>query len=225
MSQQSAPTTVSPQHTSGHSPHDETTMKLYYTPGTCSLAAHILLRELGIRFELDRVDHSTKRTEQGEDFLQINPKGYVAALRLDNGEVLTEGAAILLYLADVAGVEFSVPTSAIGAARLHEWLIYIAAELHPTFGPLFHPDSPEAREKAQDRLHTKLDYVEAMLSDNRRYLLGGSISIADLYLFVVVGWTAHLGIDTTPWPHLQALLLRISERPAAKEAMAFEGLI
>lgn len=175
-------------------------MKLYYTPGTCSLAAHILLRELGIEFDMDRVDHTTKRTESGEDFLNINAKGYVAALRLDNGEVLTEGAAILLYLADVAGVEFSVPVSAIGAARLHEWLVYIAAELHPTFGPLFHPESDTVLERSRERLYRKLDIVESALSDGRRYLLGSSISIADIYLFVVVNWTGHLGIDLTPGP-------------------------
>ncbi|WP_401742005.1 glutathione transferase GstA [Stenotrophomonas geniculata] len=200
-------------------------MKLYYTPGTCSLAAHILLRELGIEFDMDRVDHATKRTESGEDFLKINAKGYVAALRLDNGEVLTEGAAILLYLADVAGVEFSVPVSAIGAARLHEWLVYIAAELHPTFGPLFHPESDTVLEQSKQRLYRKLDIVESGLSDGRRYLLGSSISIADIYLFVVVNWTGHLGIDLTPWPFTQALLQRVSERPAVKEAMTFEGLL
>ncbi|MDH0186930.1 glutathione transferase GstA [Stenotrophomonas sp. GD03993] len=200
-------------------------MKLYYTPGTCSLAAHILLRELGIEFDMDRVDHATKRTESGEDFLKINAKGYVAALRLDNGEVLTEGAAILLYLADVAGVEFSVPVSAIGAARLHEWLVYIAAELHPTFGPLFHSESDTVLERSKQRLYRKLDIVESGLSDGRRYLLGSSISIADIYLFVVVNWTGHLGIDLTPWPFTQALLQRVSERPAVKEAMTFEGLL
>lgn len=200
-------------------------MKLYYTPGTCSLSPHILLRELGIPFELDRVDHATKRTESGEDFLLINPKGYVAALRLDNGEILTEGAAILLYLADIAGVEFSLPVSAVGSARLHEWLIYIAAELHQAFGPLFHPESPEALEKARARLYSKLDLVEAALSDQRDYLLGKQISIADIYLFVVVNWTGHLGIDITAWPNLQALMARVAARPAVQEAMAFEGLL
>ncbi|MEI5998966.1 glutathione transferase GstA [Paraburkholderia bengalensis] len=195
-------------------------MKLYYTPGTCSLSPHIVMRELGMQFELERVDLTTQQTQSGEDFLAINPKGYVAALRLDNGEVLTEGAAIVMHLGE--GSHLVPPPGTIERARLNEMLVYIAAELHQAFGPLFHVETPEEAAKARAKVFDRLTFVESLFADGRPFLLGSRVSVADFYLFVVARWSAHLELDLHRWPKLAAFIERMEARPAAQAALIAE---
>ena len=172
-------------------------MKLFYAPGACSLSPHIVLRELGLPFALEAVDLKTKTTEAGADFAAINPKGYVPALQLDDGEVLTEGAAIVQYLADRHAPGTLAPVAGtVERARLNGHLNFISAELHKGFGPLFNPGlAPEARAAALANLARKLDVAEAALADGRAHLTGPDFTIADAYLFVVLSWAPHLGVD------------------------------
>ena len=202
-------------------------MKLYYSPGACSLSPHIILREIGSTFELERVDGATKTTEGGEDFRLVNPKGYVPALRLDDGEVLTEGAAIVQYIADTNGTsELAPPVGTIGRARLQEHLNFVASELHKAFSPLFHADaSEEAKAAAPANVARRFDHIEHILSDGRPYLLGETFTVADAYLFVVSSWAGPTGIGLDRWPSLTAFVERVRGRPAVKAAMAAEGLI
>lgn len=200
-------------------------MKLYYSPGACSLSPHIVLRELDLPFTLERVDMATKRTATGADYLAVNAKGYVPALALDDGEILTEGAAIIQYLADQkpqAGL--APPGGTLPRARLQEHLNFLAAELHKAFGPLFTASAPEdARRTASARVGRLLDHFEAILSDGRRYLLGETYTIADPYLFVIAGWARPTGIGFARWPHLAAFIDRIGKREAVRSALAAEG--
>jgi glutathione S-transferase len=201
-------------------------MKLYYSPGACSLSPHIVLREVGNRFELERVDAVTKTTEHGEDFWKVNPKGYVPALRLHGGDVLTEGAAIVQYIADTNGAnDLAPPAGTLGRARLQEHLNFVASELHKAFGPLFDPDAPqEAKTAAPANVGRRFDHVERALSDGRSYLLGDKFSVADAYLFVVSTWAIPTGIGLDRWPSLAGFVERVRSRPAVKAAMAAEGL-
>ena len=201
-------------------------MKLFYAPGACSLSPHIVLRELGLPFALEAVDLRTKTTEAGTDFKAVNPKGYVPALQLDDGEVLTEGAAIVQYLADKHAPGTLAPVAGtVERARLNGHLNFISAELHKAFGPLFNPAlTPEAREAAAANLHRKLDVVEGALADGRPYLNGPSFTIADAYLFVVLSWAPKLGVDLARWPHLGAFSQRVAARSAVQAAVAAEGL-
>jgi glutathione S-transferase len=201
-------------------------MKLYYSPGACSLSPHIILRELGISFDLERVDTATKTTESGEDFRTVNPKGYVPALRLDDGEVLTEGAAIVQYIADTNGAsELAPPFGTLGRARLQEHLNFVASELHKAFSPLFRADaSEEAKAAASANIGRRLDHIEHVLSDGRSYLLGDKFTVADAYLFVVSSWAIPAGIGLDRWPNLAAFVERVRSRPAVKAAMKAEGL-
>jgi len=202
-------------------------MKLYYKPGACSLASHIILRELGETFGIDKVDTVNKKTENGEDYLKMNPKGYVPLLQLDSGEMLSEGVAILQYLADQHPEAGLVPQpGTLARAHLHEHLNYIASELHKSFSPFFAPGSTdEARQKVRINVEPKLDYFESIFSDGRKYLLGDRFSVADAYLFVVTRWTKPTGIGLEKWPKLAAFMQRIAEREKVKEAMRVEGLI
>jgi glutathione S-transferase len=202
-------------------------MKLYYSPGACSLSPHIILREIGSAFDLERVEGATKTTESGEDFRQVNPKGYVPALRLDGGEILTEGAAIVQYIADTNGANELAPSAGtVGRARLQEHLNFVASELHKAFSPLFHADaSEEAKSAAPANVGRHFDHVEQVLSDGRSYLLGATFTVADAYLFVVSSWAAPTGIGLDRWPNLAAFVERVRGRPAVKAAMAAEGLI
>jgi glutathione S-transferase len=202
-------------------------MKLYYSPGACSLSPHIILREIGSAFDLERVEGATKTTESGEDFRQVNPKGYVPALRLDGGEILTEGAAIVQYIADTNGANELAPSAGtVGRARLQEHLNFVASELHKAFSPLFHADaSEEAKSAAPANVGRHFDHVEQVLSDGRSYLLGETFTVADAYLFVVSSWAAPTGIGLDRWPNLAAFVERVRGRPAVKAAMAAEGLI
>lgn len=199
-------------------------MKLYYAPGTCSLSPHIVLRELDLPFDLIRVDNRAKRTEDGRDFLAINPKGYVAALEIDGGQVLTEGPAISQYLADLrpeAGL--APPAGSWARSQLHEWLNFISAEIHGGFGPLFNRDLPEAaRAWWQARLEKRLDYVATALRE-RQALVQDRYGLADIYLYAVLLWAPQLGVDLARWPALVAFLRRIESRPAVQAALAAEA--
>jgi glutathione S-transferase len=201
-------------------------MKLYYSPGACSLSPHIVLRETGANFELERVDLGAGKTAGGADFKKINPKGYVPVLQLDSGEVLTEGAAIVQYLADQKPDAGLAPgPGTLERARLQEHLNYIAAEVHKGFSPLFSPSLDDAgRAAAKDKLAIRLDYLEQLFSDGRSFLLGNTFSVADAYLFVVLGWTKPTGIALEKWPHLQSFVARAAGRAAVQAALKAEGL-
>lgn len=199
-------------------------MKLYYAPGTCSLSPHIVLRELDLPFNLIRVDNRAKRTEDGRDFLAINPKGYVAALEIDGGQVLTEGPAISQYLADLRpGAGLAPPAGSWARSQLHEWLNFISAEIHGGFGPLFNRDLPEAaRAWWQARLDKRLDYVATALRE-RQALVQDRYGLADIYLYAVLRWAPQLGVDLARWPALVAFQRRIESRPAVQAALAAEA--
>jgi glutathione S-transferase len=201
-------------------------MKLYYAAGACSLSPHIVLRELGLPFSIESVDLRTKTTETGADFAALNPKGYVPALQLDDGEVLTEGVAIVQYLADRhAPGQLAPAAGTIERARLTAHLNFISAELHKAFGPLFNPAlAADAREAALANVGRKLDIAEKSLTDGRSYLTGESFTVADVYLFVVLSWTGHLGIDLARWPRLAAFSARVATRASVQAAMQAEGL-
>ena len=201
-------------------------MKLFYTPGACSLAPHIVLRELDLPFTLEAVDLRTKTTESGADFTAINPKGYVPALQLADGEVLTEGSAIVQYLADKYAPGTLAPVAGtVERARLNGHLNVISADLHKGFGSLFNPAlAPEAREAALAQVGRKLDMIDQELADGRLYLTGPDFTVADAYLFVVLSWAPNLGVDLARWPRLGAFSRRIIARTAVQAAMAAERL-
>ena len=200
-------------------------MKLYFSPGACSLAAHIALREAGLKPDLEKVDLAAKKTERGADYWSINPKGYVPALQLDDGEVLTEVSALLQYVADQKPATKLLPVpGTIERARVLEWIGFIASELHKGFGPLWKPNTPEAYKAIViETLAKRLQYVESQLGS--QYLTGAQFTVADAYLFVIVSWAKYLKVDLTPYARLRALLDRIAARPAVREAMVAEGLI
>lgn len=201
-------------------------MKLYYLPGACSLASHIALREAGVAFDLDKLDKASGKSESGDDFLAINPKGYVPALTLDDGEVLTEGVAILQHIADQHPEKNLAPAAGTRArTHLQEYLNYIATELHKSFSPLFNPEaSEEMKAAAKKKAAQRLDLVEKWLSDGRSYLLGDTFSVADTYLFTVANWTGPTGIGLDSWPHLAAYQQRIAARDTVQSALKAEGL-
>lgn len=200
-------------------------MKLYYAPGACSLSPHIILRELGVDFDLEQVDLAAKRTARGADFRALNPKGYVPALELDDGEVLTEGVAIVQYLADrFAPGQLAPPAGTVERARLLSHLNFVASELHKAFGPLFNPTtSAGARDEAVANVSHRLDLLEEGLADGRAYLLGESFSVADAYLFVICSWAEPSGVKLALWPALSAHQARVAERPSVKQARAAEA--
>jgi glutathione S-transferase len=200
-------------------------MKLYYAPGVCSLSPHIVAREAGLPITLVRVDNKNKKTENGDDYRAINPKGYVPLLELDNGERLTEGPAIVQYLADLApAARLAPPNGTFERYRLQEWLNFITSEVHKQFSPLFDPTMPEeAKEKFRNKLAGRFDWLVAQLQD-REYLMG-HFSAADAYLFAVLGWTKFTGPDLARWPVLQQYTARIAARPHVQEALKAEGLL
>jgi len=201
-------------------------MKLYFKPGACSLASHIILNEIGVIHEIEHVDTDKKLTISGQDFLKINPKGYVPALELDNGEVLTEGASVLQYLSEIDHSFYSPKSGTIEKARLQEYLNFTSSELHKAFGPFFNAKAnDEDKEAAKKQVAHKLDYIETVLADGRNYLLGENFSVADAYLFVVSNWSNFVSIDLESWPKLKAFIDRVSTRPAVQAAMRAEGLI
>ena len=198
-------------------------MKLYYAPGACSQAPHIILRETGLPFEAVRVNLETKRLETGEDYLAIAPKGAVPVLELDDGQLLTENAVVLQYIADQApGWHLIPPFGTIERYRVLEWLNYIATELHKGFAPLFHPTG-ELRAHAMETIGAKFDYVEGELGLGP-WLVGADFGVADAYLFVVLGWARVFHFDFARWPGLKAFRQRVGERPSARAALHAEGL-
>jgi glutathione S-transferase len=200
-------------------------MKLYYAPGTCSLSPHIVAREAGLPLTLVRVDNKNKKTESGEDYRAINPKGYVPLLELDNGARLSEGPAIVQYLADLAPAAKLAPANGtFERYQLQEWLNFITSEVHKQFSPLFDATMPdEAKEKFRNKLASRFDWVAEQLR-GRDYLMG-SFTVADAYLFVVLGWTKFTGPDLARWPALQQYVDRIAARPRVQEALKAEGLL
>ena len=201
-------------------------MKLYYFPGACSLSPHIVLHELGLPVELERVDLVSKMTESGDDFLAINPKGFVPALQLGNGQVLTEGPVIVQYLADqVPDKNLIPPAGSMARYRVMEWLNYIATDLQKGFAPLFNPDTnDDTRATVHGNLTQHFEYIASQLAKSA-HIAGERFSVADALLFVVLNWAQYVALDLAPWPALQAYLLQIAARPAVKAAMQAEGLI
>lgn len=201
-------------------------MKLYYKPGACSLASHIVLHELALPHEVEKVDTAAKRTESGADFLAINPKGVVPVLELDSGERLTEGPAILQYLADSAGNTTLAPKAGtLARARVQEVLNFTGSGLHIAFKPMFMPGSDEdAKAKARENIGRNLDWLEGLLSDGRPFLTGPDFTVADAYAFVVAGWCPRVGVDLGRWPKVKAFVERVAGRPAVAKARQAEGL-
>jgi glutathione S-transferase len=199
-------------------------MKLYYSPGACSLSVHITLCESGLAFSTEKVDLKRKTTESGADYNAINAKGYVPALQLDNGELLTEVQAIVQYLADRAPASgIAPPPGSFERVRLQEWLSFIGSELHKTFSPLWRPAPEETRAAAIARLDHWFDWLAPQLAQ-RPYLMGEHFTVADAYLFTVLNWTHFLSLSLARWPALQDYLQRLAARPAVAAAMRSEGL-
>jgi glutathione S-transferase len=201
-------------------------MKLYYSSGACSLSPHIVALEAGIALALEKVDGKAKRTESDDDFWQINPKGYVPALRLDDGELLTEGPAIVQYLADLKPESGLAPANGtLARYRLQEMLGYINSELHKTYSPLFKPDTAEqTRAERKDYLLRRYQLIEDTLS-KQPWLLGDHFTAADAYLFTVTNWARHVDLDLSGLPALTAFQQRVAKRPAVQAAMEAEGLV
>lgn len=201
-------------------------MKLYFSPGACSLSPHIALREADADFELEQVDLRSKQTKSGGDFRKVNPKGMVPVLQLDSGDTLTEGPAIVQYIADqnpAAGI--APPLGSIARYHLMEWLNFITSELHKNFTPLFKPTTPEDYKKmARDNLAERYTYLNAKLA-GKQYLMGERFTVADGYAFTVTNWTRILKIDLAPWPNVAAFIERVRARPKVQEALKAEGLI
>lgn len=202
-------------------------MKLYFAPGACSLSPHIALREAGISPELVRVDLKTKKTEAGDDYWPINPNGYVPALVLDDGSVLTEGPAIVQYIADLVPERRLAPANGtLERYRLQSVLNFISAELHKTLGVFFNPAATDDwKQAAQALLGRRLKYVNDGLLAKGPYAMGEQFTVADCYLFTVLNWTKPLKVDVSPWPRLGEYLGRIVSRPAVQEALRAENLM
>jgi glutathione S-transferase len=201
-------------------------MKLYYSPGACSLSPHIALREAGLPFDMQKVDLNSKQMDGGGDFTAVNAKGYVPAFILDDGQMLTEGPAIVQYIADRKPESGLAPKAGtLERYRLMEWLNFISSELHKTFAPLFHPEvAAEWRQAARDRIAQRLDIVERHLQ-GKDYLMGKQFTVADGYLFTVLNWSNFVGFDLGKWPLVQAYLARVAARPKVQEALKAEGLV
>jgi glutathione S-transferase len=200
-------------------------MKLYFSPAACSLSPRIVLMEAGLPFTAEKVDLKSKKTASGADYLGINSKGAVPALELDDGQVLTEGAVIVQYLADLNPDSGLAPrTGTLERYRLMEILNYLASEVHKGFSPLFNPAlAPEARKNAVDNLAKKFDWLSTKLAGGK-FLMGDTFTVADAYLFTVLRWAALVHVDLSRWPVLAAYLARVHERPKVQEALHAEGL-
>jgi glutathione S-transferase len=198
-------------------------MKLYFSPGACSFSPHIVLREAGLPFQLEKVDTKTHQTAGGADYYAVNPKGYVPALQMDDGQILTEGAAIVQYIADLKPESKLAPAPGTMARyRLQEWLNFIATELHKAYSPIFRPTTPdEVKQTQRDLIARRLDYVAKHLG-GQQYLMGDAFSVADAYLFTILGWSKNVGIDLGKWPTLRPYMDRIRARPAVAAALEAE---
>lgn len=200
-------------------------MKLYYAPGACSHAPHILLREAGLDFALEKVDLAAKRTESGADYSKINPHGYVPALQLKDGTVLTEGPAIDQYIADLVPAKKLAPASGTPERyTLQSWLNFISTELHKQFSPLFNKAVPEDyKAMVKEKLASRFDAINEHLS-KRQFLLGETFTAPDAYLYTVLSWGKYFGIDFAKWPAIKSFLERVAARPSAQAAAKAEGL-
>lgn len=201
-------------------------MKLFYSPGACSLSPHIALREAGLPFTLHKVDLGTKKVDSDGDFTKVNGKGYVPALELDDGQVLTEGPAIVQYIADQKpGTGIAPAAGTMERYKLQEWLNFVTAELHKPFGSMFNKaQTPEWRAAVEATLAKRLDWLTQQL-EGKQHLLGDKFSVADAYLFTVLGWAQYVNFDLSKWPLLQQYMGRIAARPKVVEALKAEGLI
>lgn len=201
-------------------------MKLYFSPAACSLSPHIVLRECGLQFELEKVDTEHHRTADGRDFFAINPKGQVPVLELDDGSRLTEGPVIAQYIADQASATQLMPAAGtLARYRVMEWQNYVSTELHKSFTPLFQSGlDGNAKAELAARLRKKLDWLDAQLQ-HRPYLTGEDFTAADAYLFVVLGWAKFVNLDIRDLACLQAFIRRVAARPAVQAAMRAEGLL
>jgi glutathione S-transferase len=201
-------------------------MKLYYAPGACSLSPHIALREAGLPFELKKVNNKDKTIEGGGDFWKVNARGYVPVLELDDGQVLTEGPAIVQYIADQKPESGLAPKAgSFERYRLAEWLNFLTSEIHKQFSPLFKPTTPEDYKPiAKQNLATRFDWLDKQL-EGKDYLMGKTFTVADGYLFVLLTWTKPTQIDLSRWPNLAAFQKRVAARPKVKQAMQAEGLL
>lgn len=199
-------------------------MKLYHAPNTCSLSPYIVMNELTLSFGVIWVDNRTKLTSDGRDFRDINPKGYVAALELDDGRVLTEGPAILQYLADLQPEKkLAPPCGTWERVRLQEWLNFISSEIHAGLAPLFSSELDEAAKAYfRERVFKRFDYLDSTLSE-RMYVQGDGFSVADAYLFTVLGWCRFFSIDLGAWPALEQYVLTVEKRPSVRRALEAEA--
>ena len=202
-------------------------MKLFYKPGACSLAAHIMLHEVGAAFDIEAVDTAAGRTESGRDYRQINANGYVPSLETDSGDHLTEGVAVLQYIADNNPDRAYAPAlGSVERARLQQFLNFAATELHKAWSPLFASGSSDTEKAAAEaKVAAKFDYLESVLSDGREFLVADRFSVADAYMFVLANWAGFKSIDLAPWPRLADYVARIASRPATQSAFAAEGLV
>lgn len=201
-------------------------MKLYYSPAACSLAPHIVAREAGIEIALEKVDLASRKTATGADYLAINPKGYVPALQMEDGHYLTEGPAIMQYLADrKPDSHLAAPAGTHGRYRQIEWLAFISTEIHKPLGSLFMPKiSDEQRAAVLKRVGQRLDFTAKAL-EHKEYLFGYVFTIADAYLFTILNWHQFVRLDLAPWPILQQYQARVAARPAVQKALEAEGLV
>lgn len=201
-------------------------MKLYYSPGACSLSPHIALLESGIKATLVKVDTKTHKTEEGADFYAINPKGYVPLLELDNGQRLSEGPVIVQYIADLNPASNLAPAAGtMERYRLQEWLNFISTELHKQFSPMFQASTPaDYKEILKEKIGKRFDGISTSI-EGKDYLMGSTFTVADGYLFTMLHWTRHVGIDLARWPILKAYQARVAARPRVREALLAEGLI
>lgn len=199
-------------------------MKLYYSPGACSLASHITLNEAGVPFTAEKVDIRAKRTESGADFTQVNPRGAVPALDLGNGEVLTEGVAIMQHVMDSAAPGTLPATGTLARARLTEALNFVSTEVHKTYSPFFYGLEGEAKQKQMGTLDARLQVIEDRLAA-RNWLAGSDYTPADAYFFTVTNWSQGVGHDLSKFPRIAALRAKVAARPSVQKAMQAEGLI
>jgi len=203
-------------------------MKLYYKPGACSMASHIVLYELGEHFDLEKVDTENGTTETGADYREINPNGYVPALQTNDGSIITENPAILQYLSDLAPETDLAPLNgALERTRLQEILNFISSELHKAYSPFFAGTelTIESKKRAEANIARRVSFIESKLSDGRAFLLGPQFTVADAYAFVVLNWSGFIEFDLQPWPLVQDYVERVRQRPAVIQAMTTEGLI
>lgn len=198
---------------------------LYYVPGTCALCPHIVLHEAGLSFKLEKVNRDDKKTESGQDYNAINPKSYVPALTMSNGELLTEVAVIVQYIADLAPNKKLAPLpTTLDRYHLQEWLSFVSSEIHKSFSPLFNPKlADDAKAILKERLTGRLTMAAKAL-EGKEFLMGKTFTVADAYLYTVLRWAPRMNIDLAQWPVLQDYVARIAARPAVKAALAEEGL-